>query len=249
MEKTPAGGREGEQAYSTIWERAARDSSKSRVALSYDRIAAAAVEIADADGLDAVSMRKLAQHLGVATMATYRYVSGKDDLYELMTDACHAEIRLDPAATSHWKSALVSYAEQMRAMTARHPWIVGVPDPLPGVLTPHMAAVVEQVLDSMGDLETDVDSKMAMLTSITAFVHGATAAEVAQRQLMLRRGWSTDDEVRGAYHPYMSGLTSSSDYPRLADYLVNGTNRDDGAWQFEFGLDCLLTGIAIRLGS
>ena len=232
----------------TIWERLDRTPTGPRVALTHDRIAKAAIEIADAEGLDAVSMRKLAQHLGVATMAPYRYVSSKDDLFELMVDAAHAKIVIDRPAGQGWRPTLWAYAEQVRAITVEHAWIVGVHARLPGVLTPHMAAVVEQVLESMDDLDVDVDSKMAVLSTVTAFAHGATAAEVAQHQLMSRHGWTTDDDVRGAYHPYMASLTSSGRYPKLVDYLVNGSNEDDGTWQFEFGLGCLLDGIAARLG-
>ena len=231
----------------TIWERMANDSARPRVPLSYERIASAAVEIADADGLSAVSMRKLAQRLGVATMATYRYVSSKDDLYELMLDACHAELRLDQEALSNWRTALNDFAEAIRNMIIQHPWVTQLPELLPGNLTPHFVEVVEQVLAALSALEIDVDSKMAMLASTSAFVHSAAAAEVAQQQLKQRHGWKDDEERRSAYHPYMSRLTGSGDYPHLADYLVNGTNRDDGEWQFEFGLQCLLDGMATRL--
>lgn len=231
----------------TIWERMSNDASRPRVPLSYDRIASAAVEIADTDGLPAVSMRKLAQQLGVATMATYRYVSSKNDLYELMLDACHAELQLDPAALISWRAALNDFAQAIRKMIIQHPWVTQLPELLPGNLTPHLVQVVEKVLGALSDLRIDVDSKMAMLTSTSAFVHSAVATEVAQQRLKQRHGWKDDEERRSAYHPYMSRLTGSGEYPHLADYLVNGTNRDDGEWQFEFGLQCLLDGMAARL--
>lgn len=238
---------EAERPYSAIWERMTSDSARPRISLSYERIASAAVEIADADGLHAVSMRKLAQRLGVATMATYRYVSSKDDLYELMLDHCHSELHLDPGALSHWRTALAGFAQAVREMIIRHPWITQVPELLPGNLTPHLVEVVERVLEALSDLRIDVDSRMAMVGSISAFVQSAVAAEVAQEQIKQRYGWKDDEERRSAYHPYMSQLTSSGEYPHLTDYLVNGTNRDDGEWQFQFGLQCLLDGMAARL--
>lgn len=247
---TPPPTRDDDDAppHSTIWERMAKDAARARPALSYDRISQAAVEIADEEGLAALSMRRLAQRLGVTTMATYRYVSGKDDVLQLMVDACHGEVRIDPATLSHWRSAAVSYARQIREMVLRHPWIVEVPELVPGNLTPHMAAVVEEVLGSLVDCDIDVDSKMAILGSITVFVHGACAAEVAQERASIRHGWATDDDLRSAYHPYMSALTSTGDHPRLTEYLIEGSNRDDGAWQFEFGLESLLEGMSARLG-
>lgn len=247
MSQQPEPGDESERSYSTIWERMAGETTRPRVSLSYERIATAGVEIADSDGLQSVSMRKLAQRLGVATMATYRYVSTKDDLYELMLDACHAELQLTPDALTDWRSALLAYAEAFRGMIIRHPWITQVPELLPGNLTPHLVVVVEQVLTTLSSLRIDVDSRMAMVASTSAFVQSAVAAEMAQRHLKQRYGWKDDDERRSAYHPYMSQLTGTGEYPHLTDYLVNGTNLDDGEWQFQFGLQCLLEGMSARL--
>lgn len=246
----PPAKREAESAgpYSTIWERMAQDATRSRSGLTYERITRAALAIADEEGLAAVSMRRLAQRLEVATMATYRYVSGKDDVLQLMVDACHGEIIMDPAALSHWRTSVVSYAQQYRGMVLRHPWIVEVPELVPGNLTPHMAAVVEKVLGSLTEYDIDVDSKMAIVGSTTVFVHGACAAEVAEQCARVRHGWTGEDDVRSAHHPYMVALTSTGEHPRLVEYLVEGSNRDDGAWQFEFGLESLLEGMAARLG-
>ncbi|WP_280236636.1 TetR/AcrR family transcriptional regulator C-terminal domain-containing protein [Nocardia cyriacigeorgica] len=230
----------------TIWERLDQPPTSARVPLSHDRIALAAIELADAEGLGAVSMRRLAEHLGVATMAPYRYISGKDDLFELMVDMAHADIDL-PAASEGWKHVLRAYADQVRAVTLRHPWLVQIYARLPGVLTPRMADISEQALSSMTGLDVDVDAKMAILATVTAFTHGAAAAEVAQHQLMGRQGWDSDDDVRSAYHPYMAQLTGAGRYPALADYLVNGSNNDTAAWQFDFGLDCVLDGIGATL--
>ena len=87
----------------TIWDRVERARRGPRPALTHDPIARAAIEIADEHGLDAVSMRRLADRLGVATMALYRYVSGKSDVFELMIDAAYAEMSL-PEATG-WRAA------------------------------------------------------------------------------------------------------------------------------------------------
>lgn len=236
----------GDAKPSTVWERVDGAPRSPRVALTHDRIATAAVELADTVGLEAVSMRRLAEHLGVTPMAPYRYISGKDDLFELMVDIAHEAVVL-PAAEIGWQQMLRSCAEQIRAITLRHPWLVQIYARLPGVLTPRMADIAERVLASMDGAGVDVDAKMAILATITSFTHGAAAAEVAQRQLMVRRGWTTDDDVRSAYHPYMAELTSSGRHPKLSDYLVNGSNEDTAEWQFRVGLDCVLDGVGAAL--
>ncbi|MEU4598435.1 TetR/AcrR family transcriptional regulator [Nocardia sp. NPDC023988] len=234
------------KADGTIWERLGRSPAEQRAPLSHDRLASAAIEMADLHGLDALSMRKLAEHLGVTAMAPYRYISGKDDLFELMVDTVHADIAL-PARAGDWRETLGAYAEQVREITLRHPWLAQIFARLPGVLTPRMADIAEQVLASMDAVDADVDAKMAMLAGVTAFTHGAAAAEVAQHQLMARRGWTSDDDVRSAYHPYMAELTATGRHPHLVDYLVGGSNQDTAEWQFRFGLECLLEGIATKL--
>src|SRR5919206_5031328 len=102
----------------TIWERLERPGRGPRPALTHDQIARAGVEIADEQGLDAVSMRRLAERLGVATMALYRYVASKDDVLELMIDAVSAEIELPRDA--EWRDLAQSFAHQLRAVGLRH---------------------------------------------------------------------------------------------------------------------------------
>lgn len=243
---TATGDNGAERRHATIWERLHQLPSTMRVPLSHDRIATAAIELADIDGIDAVSMRKLAEHLGVTTMAPYRYISGKDDLFELMVDMVHADVDLPEPAVG-WEPMLRGYAGEIRRITLSHPWLVQIYARLPGLLTPRMADIAELVLASMDTLAVEVDAKMAMMATVTAFVHGAAAAEVAQRQLMSRQGWNSDDDVRSAYHPYMAELTGSGRHPKLVDYLVNGSNQDTAAWQFDFGLTCVVDGIGARL--
>src|SRR4051795_5156750 len=102
-----------------LWERVEGSGRGPRPNLTHDQIARAAVEIADAEGLTAVSMRHLAERLGIATMGLYRYVTGKDEVYELMLDAVATEIELPDA---EWRAVAESYARQLRALGLRHPW-------------------------------------------------------------------------------------------------------------------------------
>ena len=93
------------------------------------RIAAAAVTLADADGLGAVSMRKIAAALGTAPASLYRYVDSRDELLELMADAAAGELDLTRPLSGDWQADLVALAHQMHGIYRRHPWLL---DLVPG---------------------------------------------------------------------------------------------------------------------
>ena len=99
----------------SLWERMERPASAPRASLSLERIAAVAVEIADEEGAAAVTMRRLATKLGVAPMAAYRHVSGKDDLWALMVDRVSRQLAA-PDDAAGWREVLRSFALQTRAL-------------------------------------------------------------------------------------------------------------------------------------
>jgi AcrR family transcriptional regulator len=240
------GGDSPPREHLTIWERLDRLTRGPKPTLTHDRIAASAIEIADEHGFGAVSMRRLADRLGVATMALYRYVAGKNDVFELMIDAAHTEITLPPE--SGWRTLARSYAEQMRAVGLRHPWLTESLARTPNTLTPSVVAIVEQALTSVDGLGLDADSMMAVFGTVTAFVRGATGAEVAQRAIMRKQGGASDQDTRLAYLPYARRPTETGRYPTLTRCIAGGSNEADAQWHFEFGLECVLDGIAARLG-
>jgi AcrR family transcriptional regulator len=230
----------------TIWDRLDRPPRGPKPSLTHDQIAEAAIEIADAQGIDAVSMRRLAERLGVATMALYRYVASKSDVFELMLDAVHT--RITPPAEGGWREISRAYAEQTRTVVLGHPWLIQVYARTPNVLTPNMVTLLERFLVSVDGLGIDVDSMMAVFGTLNAFVRGATAAEVALRELAQREGWTSDHDMRMAYLPYIRRLMESGRYPTVTRYIVEGSNEDDSEWTFGFGLECVLDGLATRLG-
>jgi len=93
--------------------------------LTLDALAAAAVAIADADGLPAVTTRSIAARLGVGAASLYRYIASKDDLFDLMVDAVASEYDL-PAPSSDWRADLMLLATRSRALHRRHPWVLSL---------------------------------------------------------------------------------------------------------------------------
>lgn len=229
----------------TLWERIEGAGRGPRPALTHDRIAKAAVEIADADGLAAVSMRHLAERLGIATMGLYRYVTGKDEIYELMLDAVAAEIDLPEGG---WRDVADAYARQWRALSLRHPWTFEAFSRVPVSLSPANVALMEKALSSVDGLGLDVDTMMAVFGVVGSFARGAVYTEIAQRGAAARHGWNSDDDVRMAYLPWVRWMLGTGRYPTLSRYIIDGSNEDDADWQFEFGLTCVLDGITARLG-
>jgi AcrR family transcriptional regulator len=203
------------------------------------------VEIADAEGLGAVSMRHLAERLEVATMGLYRYVTGKDEIYELMLDAVLAEIDLPDGG---WREVAAAYARQTRALSLRHRWTQQAFTRVPASLSPASMALTEKALTSIDGLGLDVDTMMAVFGAVTSFARGAVVAEVAQREALERHGWEDEDDLRTAYLPWVRWMLGTGRYPALSRYIIEGSNEDDAQWQFEFGLKCVLDGIAARLG-
>lgn len=232
----------------SIWERLERPQQPPRTSLTHDQIAAAAVEIADSEGLDSVSIRRLAGRLGVAPMALYRYVSGKEEIFELMVDSvyCGGPVFDDQSPT--WRTVMRSLAHGTRYVMLQHPWLSRVSSQVLTGVTPNRLAGAEQALSSLDGLGLEVEYMMAVFDSVIDYAHGATAREIVMLELMRRRGWASGDDLRNAYAPHMTWLMSTGRYPTFRRWAHQAKNKDDAEWRFEFGLQCVLDGIAARLG-
>ncbi|MFJ3215441.1 TetR/AcrR family transcriptional regulator [Kitasatospora sp. NPDC086801] len=242
-QQAPTGDDDQAKPQASLWERLARPAPAPRTTLTPHRIAEAAVAIADAEGLDAVTMRRLATTLGVAPMAAYRYVSGKDELIDLMVDFVYGELPLDAPATG-WRDTMHTLALHLRAMNLAHPWIVRAAA-LP--LTPNQLAIPERAFAALADHGLDADTTMAVFRTVIGYVQGSVAAEIALHTLQRDHGWSDGDETRAGLASRMSFLMGTGRYPSYQHYLHEATRKDDPTWQFETGLDCVLTGIATHL--
>ncbi|MEN3538039.1 TetR/AcrR family transcriptional regulator [Microbispora sp. ZYX-F-249] len=240
------GGDTGDGVHESIWERMERPARPPRAALTHAQIAAAAVEIADAEGLDAVSMRRLAERLGVATMGLYRYVRGKDDVIELMVDAVYAG-EGPPAEGRDWREVLHGSALRLRALMLRHPWLVETTAQA-APLTPNFVARADRLLASLYGLGLDADTAMTVLDTVDAFVSGATTARIRMARLMRKEGAEKMDDLRDRYSSRMKWLLESGRYPAFERYIREGVRKDDDDWQFELGLESVLDGVAARLG-
>jgi AcrR family transcriptional regulator len=189
-----------------IWMRAERAGVGRPAQHSRAEITAAAIALADREGLAAVSMRRLAAELGTGPASLYRYVDTRADLLDLMTDAAGAEYAF-AAPSGDWLADLIALGEQSRAILRRHPWLAPLALTRP-VLGPAASALLEHVLELLSGHPATVSAKLeafAMLSSITAmFVQYelAGASAVQQRQV-----------------GYLEHALAAGQFPRLAALL------------------------------
>jgi AcrR family transcriptional regulator len=232
----------------SMWERLESPAPAPRATLTPTRIAEAAVSLADTEGLDAVTMRRLAGELGVAPMAAYRYVSGKDDVLELMVDRVYGDLVL-PADGLGWRETLRAIAYGTRELMARHPWLTRMSSSRAALaLTPNRMAVAERALRALDGLGLDADAMMVIADTVDLYTVGRARAEVATRELMAGQGASDGEELRVSLAPQMMWLLRTGRYPTYERYTREATRKDDALWRFETGLDCVLDGIAARMG-
>jgi AcrR family transcriptional regulator len=160
--------------------------------LSVEAIVAAAIAIADAEGMGALSMRSVGERLGRTAMALYTYVPGKTELVDLMYDRTLGELPSSYPLSSGWRAAALAVADELWALHLRHPWLLQV-SPARPVLGPgefHVQETLLAVLASTGLPLTRVRWVVAALFNI---VRGSVQAAAESRQAAAETGLSEED--------------------------------------------------------
>jgi AcrR family transcriptional regulator len=227
-----------------IWTRVERAASGPQPSLSYQRLARAAVEIADAEGLEALSMRKVAARLGAGTMSLYRYVRSKDDLIELMVDDVYGAAITD-SRSGDWRVDLALVARNVRQASLRHPWLASYATTRPS-FGPNLLAVIEHTLAALDGIGLDIDAMVDVWLTIMAFVNGYVLTELAEREAQ-RRSKLTQDEWRARMAPYVLHLVESGRHPMLARVVRDAENFPDPDEVFERRLGYVLDGLAATI--
>jgi AcrR family transcriptional regulator len=210
--------------------------------LTIDQIVDAAVGIADADGLDGLSMRNLADRLGVGTMSLYRYVPSKAELLDVMVDSVSGE-----TARHHrggWRQRLEHIARENYQLFRRHPWLLHVvttrPPLGPGIIAKYDDEL--RAIDGIGLSDVEMDSVLALLMG---YVHGAALSLVETAKA---RTGVTDDEWWTALAPHLERVFDDSRFPLAARVGTAATDYYRGVADpehaFEFGLQRVLDGVA-----
>ena len=203
----------------------------------------AAITIADREGLDALTMRRVAQQLGAGTMSLYWHVRNKDELIELMRDQVAGEHTLQPSGD--WRSDLARFARDTRAMFLRHPWLASVAFGTPP-LGPNSLRQDELTMAAMSSLGVDLQTQGAIGAVVYFFVIGFVLRELAQDQLQQRTG-VTIQEWRAQVGPYIQQQLATGRYPNLKRATSSGGDDMDNDATFEFILTFILDAVAAQL--
>lgn len=229
-----------------LWGRQERPNRGPKPTLSVETIVAAAIKVADAEGLAALSMRRVAETLGVGTMSLYTHVSGKAELLELMLDAVMGEGQPLPDDFDGWRAALEWFARESLTGYRRHPWLLTAPLRR-GLMGPHQTAALEWLLRNISGIGLRKNEMMAVVELVVGFVHGVAqhAADAAQIE---RRTGVTDEQFWRDVGPLLDTYLDAERFPVLADVFGD---EDVGEWpdNFEFGLQRVLDGIEAFLAS
>ncbi|WP_431932473.1 TetR/AcrR family transcriptional regulator C-terminal domain-containing protein [Nonomuraea jabiensis] len=210
-----------------------------------ERIVRAAIEIADAEGLPDLTMRGLADRLGMATMSLYRHVAGKDDLVLLMVEAVIDEFPLPEEPPEGWRARLETSARLQWAGYRAHPWMAGVTSltrPLPSA---SLLRHTEWVMAALAGTKLDATAKMHVHTLLYSYVQGIAANLELERQAQAATGLSADEFMAGQ-EEHLRWIAESAEYRAFAGVVaeLDGDFDLDLDRLFEFGLGPLLDGLA-----
>jgi AcrR family transcriptional regulator len=196
-----------------IWARPERATKGPAPSRSRHLIAAAAVALADAEGMEAVSIRRVAAALEIGAASMYGYIDTKDELYDLMVDWVEGEDGPPPSLSGDWRTDLTKLAHRIRTSMLRHPWMASVAAGRPN-FGPNSLPWIEHGLAAMDNLAIGIDEMLIASEILQAFVRGLTTRELAEQQALQHGGLSTDERSR-ALAPYIDSVLSSGKYPHI----------------------------------
>lgn len=217
-----------------------------RPTLTLPRIVEAAVSLAAAEGMDAVSMGRVAKELGVSTMALYRYITAKEELYILMSDAGVGTPpeRPEAEADTGWRELLTDWAYAQRAVLMANSWILRIPITAPPA-TPNQLAWMERGLAALAGTGLEESEKLSTIILIGGLVRNEATMAADMMDAIVKSGVSPD-QVVGQYVRMLRLLTDPERHPAVTRLLESSafTGSDEPDFQFRFGLGRLLDGLA-----
>src|SRR5437667_4784265 len=219
--------------------------------LSRDEIVRTAIRVADAEGAEAVNMRRIARELGSGTMSLYWHVASKDELLDMMIDAIVGEAQA-PEPSGDWRADLRAGACTTRDALHRHQWAVNFMSTRPPG-GPKMLRNLERSLGALDGLGLDKATALTILMAVTTYVLGAVLREQQEANGERHMAELFEDvpeaEKQAMIRGFVQRIRASGHFPQMVAMLDEGVDPDAAETRderFEFGLDCLLDGIAAR---
>lgn len=202
-----------------LWGLRERPRKGPKPGLSLEAVVAGAIEVADAEGLAAVSMSRVAEQVGYTTMSLYRYVGGKDELLVLMLDAAIGGP--SPAVREgDWRARLERWSWEQLAVCRRHPWIPRIPvTQMP--ISPNQLAWLEAALAALADTPLTPAEKLGIATLCSGFVRNEAQLSGDLRRARRETGIS-EAEMNAVYGRRLARLTDPERYPTLHEMAASG---------------------------
>ncbi|MEU9374871.1 TetR/AcrR family transcriptional regulator [Streptomyces sp. NPDC048255] len=250
MTEEPAGDTGLPASLEMAWGLRERPGKGPRPTLTLPKIVDAAVALAAAEGMDAVSMGRLAKELGVSTMSLYRYVTAKEELYILMSDA---GVGTPPVPSGKegagWRELLSEWAYAQRAVLMANPWILRIP--ITGApVSPNQLAWMERGLAAMADTGLEEGEKISTIILIGGLVRNEATMAADMMDAIVKSGVSPD-QVMGQYLRTLRLMTGPDTHPAVTRLLESDAFSGSGEpdFQFGFGLNRILDGLAALISS
>ena len=225
----------------TVWEREEPARRAPLTPLHRDDVVAAAVELADADGLAAVSVRRVAAALGVGPMRLYRVFDTVEELHELMVDAVYGEVVDRLELKGGWRKRTRAILVRTRTVVLRHEWVADLLGTRP-LLGPHGLAWLESTAEALrrAPAVSGTGTARAALGAVDAFLLGALRREVAELRAARPDGDEPGWHARTA--PYLGRMLETGRFPTVRKLLTPGGEVDRDA-VFRAEVDLLLAGL------
>ncbi|MET7421247.1 TetR/AcrR family transcriptional regulator [Dactylosporangium sp. NPDC005555] len=232
-----------------LWGTAAPARRGPKAKFTVGDVTTAAIALADAEGLGALSMRRVAEQLGVTAMSLYTYVPSKAELLDVMVDTVSAEAVHDTFTADGWRGRLGEIAGNNWELYRRHPWLLQIAGTRP-VLGPNVIAKYDfelRAFESSAIPDVDADQ---LLSLVLNYVAGAVRAAVQADQAEQGTGMS-EEQWWEAYAPLLGEVLDPDRFPtaaRVGQAAGEEYGAGDPVRAYEFGLARVLDGIDVHLG-
>lgn len=230
-----------------LWGRADRRPRGPQPTLRLERIVAAAIELADEQGVHALSMARLAERLGCATMSLYRHVENKDELQVFMMDKAPGPPPVIEHVGRNWRGGLERWARALQAVYYRHPWILQITTGRPP-LEPGQLAWLDCGLRTLAQSGLRPKEKLSAILLVLNYVRGEAQITAVMLEAH-KRSARTQRKSENWYARTLEKVVDAARFPALAELIAAGTfdpkqDAAGGAALFDFGLARILDGLA-----
>jgi AcrR family transcriptional regulator len=230
----------------TPWNREPASEAK-KGGLSREAIVAAAIEIADAEGLEAVSIRRIATKLEARPMSLYTHIEHKGDLVDLMLDEVMSEALLPGPVPDDWREALRQIAQGTRTVARAHPWMIHSAFRRPR-LGPNFLRHIDQSLAAVATLPLPFERKRSVLLAVDTYTLGFARWETASPSAAGQIEKVDESEPsKEDIDAYLREQAASGEYPHLAAIATSDLTLGVKPVTFEVGLEWLLAGIGAEV--